>query len=121
MASFNSWNGNKVHGDKTLLDNVLRGKLGFTGFVISDWNGVGQIPGCTNDSCAQSINAGMDMIMAPEDWKALLFNTIEQVKRGDIAEERIDEAVRRILTANLPQGCLMLQCLQFEQNRCWRW
>ena len=67
MASFNSWNGNKVHGDKTLLDNVLRGKLGFTGFVISDWNGVGQIPGCTNDSCAQSINAGMDMIMAPED------------------------------------------------------
>ena len=67
MASFNSWNGNKVHGDKTLLDDVLRGQLGFTGFVISDWNGVGQIPGCTNDSCAQSINAGMDMIMAPED------------------------------------------------------
>ena len=104
MASFNSWNGNKVHGDKTLLDNVLRGKLGFTGFVISDWNGVGQIPGCTNDSCAQSINAGMDMIMAPEDWKALLFNTIEQVKRGDIAEERIDEAVRRILTAKFTAG-----------------
>ena len=104
MASFNSWNGNKVHGDKTLLDDVLRGKLGFTGFVISDWNGVGQIPGCTNDSCAQSINAGMDMIMAPEDWKALLFNTIEQVKRGDIAEERIDEAVRRILTAKFTAG-----------------
>ena len=99
MASFNSWNGNKIHGDKTLLDDVLRGQLGFTGFVISDWNGVGQIPGCTNDSCAQSINAGMDMIMAPEDWKPLLFNTIEQVKRGEITQERIDEAVRRILSA----------------------
>ena len=104
MASFNSWNGNKIHGDKTLLNDVLRGQLGFTGFVISDWNGVGQIPGCTNDSCAQSINAGMDMIMAPEDWKPLLFNTIEQVKRGDITQERIDEAVRRILTAKFAAG-----------------
>ena len=104
MASFNSWNGNKIHGDKTLLDDVLRGQLGFTGFVISDWNGVGQIPGCTNDNCAQSINAGMDMIMAPEEWKPLLFNTIEQVKRGDITQDRIDEAVRRILTAKFAAG-----------------
>ena len=104
MASFNSWNGSKIHGDKTLLNDVLRGQLGFTCFVISDWNGVGQIPGCTNDSCAQSINAGMDMIMAPEDWKPLLVNTIEQVKRGDITQERIDEAVRRILTAKFAAG-----------------
>jgi beta-glucosidase len=104
MASFNSWNGSKIHGDKYVLTDLLRDQLGFTGFVISDWNGVGQVPGCTNDSCAQAINAGMDMIMAPEDWKALLFNTIDQVEKGEISLERIDEAVRRILLAKAAAG-----------------
>ncbi len=104
MASFNSWNGSKVHGDKFLMNDVLRDELGFTGFVISDWNGVGQIPGCTNSSCAQAINAGVDMIMAPEDWKALLVNTVHQVERGEISHERIDEAVGRILTAKAKAG-----------------
>lgn len=104
MASFNSINGSKIHGDKAILDDLLRGQLGFSGFVISDWNGVGQVPGCTNESCAQAINAGMDMIMAPEDWKALLFNTVAQVKAGDIALSRIDEAVARILSAKVAAG-----------------
>ena len=104
MASFNSINGSKIHGDKAILDDLLRGQLGFSGFVISDWNGVGQVPGCTTDSCAQAINAGMDMIMAPEDWKALLFNTIAQVEAGDISLARIDEAVERILSAKVAAG-----------------
>ena len=97
MASFNSWNGDKIHGNKELLTDVLKGRLGFEGFVVSDWNGVGQVDGCTSDSCAQAINAGIDMIMAPEDWKALLFNTVQQVKDGEISMARIDDAVRRIL------------------------
>jgi beta-glucosidase len=101
MASFNSWNGDKIHGNKELLTGVLKGQLGFTGFVISDWNGVGQVDGCTNASCAQAINAGMDMIMAPEDWRELLDNTIAQVKAGEISQARIDDAVGRILRTKL--------------------
>ena len=101
MASFNSWNGDKIHGNKELLTDVLKGQLGFTGFVISDWNGVGQVDGCTNASCAQAINAGMDMIMAPEDWRELLDNTIAQVKAGEISQARIDDAVGRILRTKL--------------------
>lgn len=104
MASFNSWNGTKIHGDKFILNDLLRDQLGFQGFVISDWNGHGQIPGCTNASCAQAINAGVDMVMAPEDWKELLFNTIDQVERGEISRKRIDEAVRRILIAKAEAG-----------------
>lgn len=97
MASFNSWNGKKIHGDKFILNDLLRDQLAFQGFAISDWNGHGQIPCCTNASYAQAINAGVDMFMAPEDWKSLLFNTIDQVESGQISHERIDEAVRRIL------------------------
>ena len=104
MASFNSWNGLKLHGHKELLTDVLKGRLGFDGFVVSDWNGIGQVEGCNNESCAASINAGVDMVMAPEDWKALLFNTIEQVESGEIAMSRIDDAVTRILRVKIRAG-----------------
>ena len=104
MASFNSINGSKIHGDKSILDDLLRNQLGFEGFTIGDWNGHGQVPGCTNESCAQAIKAGMDMVMVPEDWKALLLNTVAQVQSGVISEGRIDEAVRRILTAKMKAG-----------------
>lgn len=104
MASFNSINGSKIHGDKSILDDLLRDQLGFEGFTIGDWNGHGQVPGCTNESCAQAIKAGMDMVMVPEDWKALLLNTVAQVESGVISEGRIDEAVRRILTAKMKAG-----------------
>ena len=60
--------------------------MGFDGFVVSDWNGIGQVPGCSNDSCAQAINAGIDMVMVPDDWKAFIANTIAQVR--DAARSR---------------------------------
>lgn len=104
MASFNSWNGDKIHGNKTLLTEVLKGSMGFDGFVIGDWNGHGQVSGCTNESCARSINAGVDMIMVPEDWKELLLNTIQDVKTGKIAMSRIDDAVTRILRVKIRGG-----------------
>lgn len=104
MASFNSWNGLKLHGHKQLLTDVLKGRLGFDGLVVSDWNGVGQVEGCNNESCVASINAGVDMIMVPEDWKALLLNTIDQVKSGEIAMSRIDDAVSRILRVKILAG-----------------
>ncbi len=60
--------------------------MGFDGLVVSDWNGIGQVAGCTNASCAQAINAGMDIVMVPNDWKAFIANTIAQVESGEIAD-----------------------------------
>ena len=106
MASFNSWNGDKIHGNRELLTDVLRDELGFNGFVVSDWNGIGQVSGCRPDDCAQAINAGIDMVMVPEDWKALHQNMLAQVKSGEIKEARIDEAVRRILAVKFAAGLM---------------
>jgi beta-glucosidase len=104
MASFNSWNGEKIHGQKFLITDVLKKQMGFDGFVISDWNGIGQVDGCTNQSCAQSINAGIDMLMVPEDWKEVYHNTLAQVRSGEIPMARIDDAVSRILRVKLRAG-----------------
>ena len=97
MASFNSWNGSKVHGNEYLLTKVLKNQMGFDGFVVGDWNGHGQIPGCSNGSCPESLIAGVDMYMVPENWKDLYRNTLRQAENGDIPIERLDDAVRRIL------------------------
>ena len=104
MASFSSWQGRNLHGDKELLTNVLKGKMGFKGFVIGDWNGHGQVPGCKNTDCAQSLNAGLDMYMAPDSWKGLYASTLQQVKDGTISMERLNDAVRRILRVKLASG-----------------
>ena len=104
MASFSSWQGRKLHGDKELLTEVLKGKMGFNGFVVGDWNGHGQVPGCINTDCAQSLNAGLDMYMAPDSWKGLYKNTLKQVKDGTISMERLNDAVRRILRVKLISG-----------------
>ncbi|MEW6761519.1 MAG: glycoside hydrolase family 3 N-terminal domain-containing protein [Pseudomonadota bacterium] len=111
MSSFNSWNdvstGNdygKMHGSRAMLTDVLKTKMGFDGFVVTDWNGIGEVPGCRNDSCAQAINAGNDMIMVPDDWKAFIANTIKQVESGEIPMSRIDDAVTRIIRVKLRAG-----------------
>ncbi|TAK37882.1 MAG: glycoside hydrolase family 3 protein [Lysobacteraceae bacterium] len=111
MASYNSWNDiaagvdyGKMHGSRELLTVALKDKMGFDGFVVSDWNGIGQVPGCTNAGCAQAINAGIDMVMVPDDWKAFIANTIAQVEAGEIPMGRIDDAVTRILRVKLRAG-----------------
>lgn len=105
MASFNSWQGSKVHGNKYLLTDVLKGKMGFDGFVVGDWNGHGQVKGCSNESCPQAVNAGLDIFMVPTNaWKPLYENTIKQVKSGEIAQSRIDDAVSRILRVKFRAG-----------------
>ncbi|MDT0603335.1 glycoside hydrolase family 3 protein [Thalassotalea castellviae] len=105
MASFNSWHGKKNHGNKYLLTDVLKNRMGFDGFVVGDWNGHGQIKGCTNESCPQSINAGLDIFMVPTNaWKPLYENTIAQVKSGEIKQSRIDDAVSRILRVKVRAG-----------------
>ncbi len=104
MASFSSWQGRKLHGDKELLTDVLKGQLGFTGFVVGDWNAHGQVLGCNNTDCAVSFNAGLDMFMAPDSWEELYKSTLAHVKSGVITMERLDDAVRRILRVKIASG-----------------
>jgi beta-glucosidase len=106
MASFNSWQGLKMHGNKYLLTDILKGKFGFDGFVIGDWNGHAQLPDCSNAHCPAAINAGVDMIMVPYDWKAFIANTIADVNSGAIPMARIDDAVTRILRVKMRAGLL---------------
>lgn len=104
MASYSSWNGTKMHGNPYLLTDVLKNQLGFDGFIVGDWNGHAQVPGCTSSSCAASLNAGLDMFMVPTDWKALYENTLAQVQNGEIPMSRLDDAVRRILRVKIRAG-----------------
>ncbi len=104
MASYNSWHGEKMHGNKSLLTDVLRGRMNFGGFVVGDWNGHGQVAGCKATSCAASFNAGLDMFMAPDSWKELYASTLAQAKDGTISQKRLDEAVARILRVKLRAG-----------------
>lgn len=106
MASFNSINGKKMHGNKELLTDVLRGELGFDGLVVGDWNGHGQVAGCTVTDCAQSLLAGLDIYMVPDDWKGLMDTLIAQVGDGTIPMERVDEAVTRVLRVKMRAGLL---------------
>jgi beta-glucosidase len=104
MASFNSWQGQKMHGSQYLLTDVLKTRLGFDGIVVGDWNGHGQLPGCSNQHCAAAFNAGVDILMVPEDWKALYQNTIADIESGAIPQARLDDAVRRILRVKFRAG-----------------
>jgi beta-glucosidase len=107
MASFNSWHGDKLHGNKYLLTSVLKDRMGFDGLVVGDWNGHGQVAGCSNESCPQSINAGLDIFMVPTGaWKPLMQNTLAQVKSGVIPQSRLDDAVSRILRVKIRAGLL---------------
>lgn len=104
MVSYSSWQGAKNHANKSLITDVLKGRMGFAGFVVGDWDGHAQVPGCSKDSCPQAINAGIDMLMAPTAWRRLFENTVQQAKRGEIPLERIDDAVRRILRVKKKLG-----------------
>lgn len=104
MASFSGWQGVKHHGNKGLLTDALKKKMGFEGFVVGDWNGHGQVAGCSVTDCAQSINAGLDMFMAPDSWKGLYETTLKQAKDGTISQARLDDAVRRILRVKYKLG-----------------
>lgn len=105
MASFSSWQGVKMHGNKYLLTEKLKNEMGFDGLVVGDWNGHAFVSGCTPVSCPQAINAGLDIFMAPEgNWKELYRNTVAQVQSGDIPQARLDDAVARILRVKIRAG-----------------
>jgi beta-glucosidase len=104
MVSFSSWGGLKMHAQQYLLTDVLKGELGFKGFLVSDWQAIDQIPGDYTSDVVTAINAGLDMIMVPYDYDAFIKGLTKAVKRGDVPEERIDDAVRRILTVKFQLG-----------------
>jgi beta-glucosidase len=104
MASYNSWQGVKAHGHEYLLTKVLRKRLGFDGVVVSDWDGIDEVQGCSKDRCARAINAGIDLFMVPEQWRSFIENTVAQVHAGDIPQARIDDAVERLLRLKLRAG-----------------
>jgi beta-glucosidase len=104
MASYNSWQGRKLHGQHYLLTDVLKTRMGFDGLVVSDWDGIDEVQGCSKDRCSQAVNAGIDLFMVPDQWHAFIQNTAAQVRAGDIPESRIDDAVTRILRVKLRAG-----------------
>lgn len=104
MASFSSVNGVKVHGSKDILTSTLRDELGFEGLVVGDWNGHGELAGCTNTDCPEALMAGLDIYMVPEDWKGLYETLLAQAQDGTIPMARVDEAVSRILKVKEEYG-----------------
>ena len=100
MISYSSWNGVKLHGDSYLINDVLKGELAFKGFVVSDWGGIKQLPDPTYaDQVAHAINAGIDMIMVPDDYVGTINAIVNDVNTGKISQGRVDDAVTRILNA----------------------
>jgi beta-glucosidase len=104
MASYSSWNGTKLHADQYLLTEVLKDELGFEGFVVSDWEAINQIGPNFYESVVTAINAGIDMNMVPYNYKLFIDAMTMAVENGDIPLERIDDAVRRILTVKFELG-----------------
>jgi beta-glucosidase len=104
MASFSSWGGKKMHAQEYLLTDVLKGELGFAGFVVSDWGGIDQITFDYDLAVITAINAGIDMNMVPYDYPRFIDSLTRAVEQGAVPMERIDDAVRRILRAKFQVG-----------------
>ena len=104
MASFSSWNGEKIHSHRYLLTDVLKDELSFDGFIVSDWEAINQVSDDYYTAVVESINAGIDMVMTPYDYKSFITTLTKAVEEGDVSIERIDDAVRRILRAKFTLG-----------------
>lgn len=104
MVSFNSWNGDKCHGHHYLMTEVLKNQLQFDGYIISDWDGIDYLSEDYSDAVALGVNAGIDMFMVSEKWKEFIAQLKQHVRRGSVPMERIDDAVRRILTVKHAYG-----------------
>ncbi len=104
MVGLNSWGDTKLAASTYLIQNILKGELGFKGFVVSDWYGVYEIPGGNYRAAVTAINAGVDMVMLPFDYEEFVHDVRRGARNGDISEERINDAVTRILTAKFQLG-----------------
>ncbi len=106
MPSYSSWNGVKCSGSKELLTDLLKQELGFQGFLISDYNAIDQITDDYKEAIRISCLAGMDMFMVPTKYAEFIENLTELVEEGAVPEDRIDDAVRRILRVKAAMGLL---------------
>ncbi len=104
MVSYSSWGGKKMHAQRYLITDVLKGELGFTGFVVSDWGAIDQISGDYYQAVVTAVNAGIDMNMVPHNYVRFINTLTKAVKEGDVPLSRIDDAVRRILTVKFEMG-----------------
>jgi len=104
MVSLSSWKGEKCHGHRYLLTDLLKGELGFRGMVVSDWNGIDHLSSDIGVAAARAANAGVDLFMVPEKWKRFIAELKLRVESGEVPLERIDDAVRRILAVKLAYG-----------------
>jgi len=104
MVGTASWQG-KINSDNYhLLTEILKNELGFSGFIVSDWYGVYQIESSKYNSIVRAVNAGIDMVMTPFEYKDFIADTRKALSNGDITKERIDDAVKRILTVKFETG-----------------
>ncbi|MFF4541808.1 glycoside hydrolase family 3 N-terminal domain-containing protein [Streptomyces aureus] len=94
----------KMHARADMINGVLKGRMGFDGFVISDWNAIDQLPGDYAAHVRTSVNAGVDMMMVPYSYKDFSATLTDEVKAGRVTTERIDDAVARILTQKFRLG-----------------
>jgi beta-glucosidase len=106
MPSYSSWNGEKLSGNKHLLTEVLKGELGFEGFLISDYNAIDELPGDWPAQIERSVNAGMDMFMVPSKYREFITGLTDLVKAGRVPMSRIDDAVVRILRVKFAMGLM---------------
>jgi beta-glucosidase len=106
MVSYNSWNGVKVSGIRRLLTEILKGELGFEGFLISDYYAIGQVDADYKTAVMTSVNAGMDMAMEPARYARFIATLRELVQEGRVPLARIDDAVTRILRVKLAMGLM---------------
>ncbi|MBN1699073.1 MAG: glycoside hydrolase family 3 C-terminal domain-containing protein [Spirochaetales bacterium] len=104
MVSFSSWNGEKLHGHTYLLTDVLKEEIGFSGILVSDWKAIEQLPGSYYDNVTTAVNAGLDMIMVPDDYRRFISTLKNSVEKGAVELSRIDDAVERILRVKFELG-----------------
>jgi beta-glucosidase len=110
MVSFSSWNGQKMHGNKYLLTGVLKGELGFKGFLLSDWAAIDQLAPFYKDGVEIAVNAGLDMAMIPfgpghtNNYVEFIQDLKKLVAEGKVPQSRIDDAASRILRIKFQMG-----------------
>lgn len=107
MISHSSVNGLKMHENKELITDVLKGELGFKGVVVSDWESIHNIPADPDQQVVKAVNAGIDMLMEASSYATTYDYILEAVDKGEISMERIDDAVLRILT--MKENCGLLK------------
>jgi beta-glucosidase len=106
MASYSSVNGEKVHAHRWLLTDLLKGELGFPGFVVSDHQAVDQVDPDYRTAVVRCLDAGIDMVMVPYDHERFRTTVEDAVRAGDLSSARLDDAVRRILRVKEAMGLL---------------